>query len=177
MIIGIDISQMAFGNKGIPRYLANLVKAMITNDRVNKYLLFFSSLRQTLDQSFLEDINFPNVEVKIFHIPPILLDFIWNRIHIYTIENLIGDVDIFITSDWLEPPTRKAKKATIIYDLVVYKNPEVSTKQIVETQKRKLEWVKRESDVVFCISQATKQDVRKILGIEEKKLKVIYPGM
>jgi hypothetical protein len=43
-------------------------------------------------------------------------------------------------------------------------------------QKRKLLWVKRESSIIFCISESTKEDAVEILKIEEEKLKVVYPG-
>ena len=101
----------------------------------------------------------------------------WNKLHIFPIESLIGEIDLFITSDWTEPPAKKAKKATIIYDLIVYKYPEETAERIVETQKRKLKWVKKESKIIFCISEATKKDAMEILEIEEKRLKVIYPGI
>jgi len=113
------------------------------------------------------------VKIKTFKFPPTFLDFLWNRLHIFPIEWLIGNVDIFITSDWTEPPTRHAKKATILYDLTVYKYPKETDKKIVETQKRKLEWVKKESDIIFCISDATKKDAMEILGIEENRLRVL----
>ena len=93
------------------------------------------------------------------------------------IENFIGQIDLFITSDWTEPPTKKAKKATIIYDLIVYKHPEETEQKIISTQKRKLEWVKKESDIIFCISESTKKDVLDILNIPSNKLKVVYPGI
>jgi len=93
------------------------------------------------------------------------------------IENLIGDVDVFITSDWTEPPTKRAKKMTILYDLIVYKYPQETADKIVATQKRKLAWVKKESDMILCISEATKKDASEILGINEKQLEVIYPGV
>ncbi len=93
------------------------------------------------------------------------------------IEWLIGDVDIFITSDWTEPPTIRAKKATILYDLIVYKYPNETDKKIVKVQKQKLKWVKKESSIIFCISEATKKDAMEILGIDDKRLKVIYPGV
>ncbi len=50
-------------------------------------------------------------------------------------------------------------------------------KKIVDVQKRKLRWVRKESDLIFCISESTKKDAMGILGIEENKLKVIYPGI
>ena len=107
--------------------------------------------------------------------PSNLLDILWNRLHICPIEWFIGDIDLFITSDWTEPPARKAKKVTILYDLIVYKYPQETDKKIVEVQKRKLGWVKKESEMVLCISEATKKDAMEILGIEEERLKVIYP--
>jgi len=178
MKIGIDISQLAYENTGVANYLKNLVEEMVKVDDKNEYILFFSSLRSNIkDQiSKIKNAN-KNVQIKTFKFPLTLLDILWNKLHIFPIERLIGNVDIFITSDWVEPPTKKAKKATIIYDLIVYKHPEETAKKIVETQKRKLNWVKKESDLVFCISDATKRDAMEILGIPEEKLKVIYPGV
>ena len=47
---------------------------------------------------------------------------------------------------------------------------------IVEVQKRKLQWVKKETQRILCISEATKKDAEDILGIEKNKLSVVYPG-
>lgn len=173
MRIGIDISQITYENTGVSEYLKNLVQELLRIDKKNEYMLFFASLRRQLPSS---NFQFPNVKVKKFRIPPTVLDFIWNKLHVFPIERFIGPVDIFITSDWTEPPS-KAKKATIIYDLIVYKNPKETDSKIIKVQKRKLEWVKKESKVIFCISQATKKDAVNILGIEESRLRVLYPGV
>jgi hypothetical protein len=146
-------------------------------DQKNEYILFYSSLRRALPKSIFSLLNNPNITVRQFKIPPTLLDIIWNRLHILPIEKLIGDVDIFISSDWTQPPTLKAKKVTIIYDLIVYKYPEETDKKIVETQKRRLNWVKKECDKILCISEATRKDAKDILGIDEDKLKIAYPGI
>ena len=190
MKIGIDISQLAFENTGVSNYLRNLVINLVKTDKKNDYILFYSSLRRKLDRLFINELTGSRVEIKLFHFHPTLLDLVWNKAHIFPIEKLIGDVDVFISSDWTEPPTLKAKKATIIYDLIPYKYPEETHKKtefnflkmlispnIVDIQKRRLGWVKNEADMVFCISEATKKDAKKILGIKEDKLRVIYPGM
>lgn len=182
MKIGIDISQLAFEDTGVANYLSGLIRSLIKIDRRNKYILFYSSLRRKFLISKFQFLNKsqipnPNFKIKTFRLPPILLDLLWNRLHILPIEWLIGDVDVFITSDWTEPPTKKAKKATILYDLIVYKYPKETDGKIVSVQKRKLAWVKKESDIIFCISEATKKDAMEILGIEEKRLRVIYPGV
>jgi hypothetical protein len=172
MTIGIDISQLAYPNTGVANYLLKLVENLLKVDKKNKYILFYSSLRR----NFHLPTSGPNVEVKKFKFPPALLNILWNKLHIVPIESLIGNVDIFITSDWTEPPVRQAKKATILYDLIVYKHPEETDKKIIETQKQKIKWVQKETDFVFCISESTKNDAMEILGIEKKKLKVIYTG-
>lgn len=172
MRIGIDISQIAYENTGVSEYLKNLVEELLRIDKKNDYILFFSSLRRTFPKL---SISSSRVKIKKFRFPPTLLDFLWNKLHVFSIEKLIGKVDFFITSDWSEPPA-KSKKGTILYDLIVYKNPEETAKQIMNVQRRKLEWVKKESDIIFCISEATKKDAVDILGIEEKKLRVLYPG-
>lgn len=179
MKIGIDISQLAYEKTGVANYLRNLVEHLIETDDANEYILFGSSLRQSAKYKVLQKKykEKKNVSCKIFLFPPALLDFLWNRLHTLPIEDLIGDVDIFLSSDWTEPPTRRAKKATILYDVIVYKFPEETDGKIIETQKRKLEWVRKECAVVFCISESTKRDAREILGIEERKLRVAYPGM
>lgn len=177
MKIGIDISQLAYSNTGVANYLKSLLEQLLEQDKDNEYILFYSSLRRTLEPKTLNIKNNKRVQLKTFKFPPTLLDLMWNKLHIYPIEKFIGDVDIFITSDWTEPPTKKAKKATILYDLIVYLHPEESTEKIVTTQKRKLEWVKKETDVILCISEATKKDAKALLGIEDQRLKVVYPGV
>lgn len=177
MKIGIDVSQTAYQGTGVANYLLRLVENMVDLDKESEFILFSSSLRQRLNPEILK-FSQKNKNVKIVNskIPPRVLNIIWNRLHVLPIETFVGDVDLFITSDWTEPPARKAKKATIIYDLIVYKYPNETDSSIVNTQKRKLKWVTKESDAVFCISEATKKDVQEILGIDEKKLHVVYPG-
>lgn len=176
MKIGIDVSQLAYSNTGVANYLENLVAALIKNED-NEFVLFFSSLRRSIPPSVNEFVKKPNVNVKTFKLPPAVLNIIWNKLHKFPIELFVGNVDWFITSDWTEPPTRKARKATILYDLIVYKYPKETAGKIVEVQKNKLFWVKKESDLIFCISDSTKNDAREILGIEDDHLKVIYPGL
>lgn len=176
MRIGIDVSQIAYGNTGVSNYLGNLVRELLEKDKENSYILFFSSMRRK-PPPMLYELDSKNVQIKKFKFPPKVLDLFWNKLHILPIERLIGDVDFFITSDWTEPPAKRAKKATILYDLIVFKYPQETASKIVKTQTRKLRWVKKESDIIFCISESTKKDAEELLGIEKSKLKVLYPGV
>ena len=177
MKIGIDISQTAYQNTGVGNYLSNLVAKLLEIDKKNEYVLFFSSLRGKPAEKIIVRLEGnPRAILRSFKIPPTVLNILWNNLHKMPVEQFIGDVDVFITSDWTEPLTKKAKKATIIYDLIVYKSPEETAEKIIKTQKKKLSWVKRETDIIFTISKSGKRDVEEVLGIDPAKVKVIYPG-
>ncbi len=176
MKIGIDISQLAFKNTGVANYLSKLIESLIENDKENEYIFFFSSFRQNLPAHILKHQSNPKVTIKCFKFPPSFLDLIWNNLHILPIDWLMGKVDLLITSDWVEPPS-KSKKATIIYDLIVYKFPKETAQKIIDVQKRKLKWVKKESDLIFTISESSKKDIEELLGIDKSKIKVIIPGL
>lgn len=190
MKIGIDISQTAFPG-GVSNYLSHFVDSLIKLDKKNEYILFGSSLRNVGKFKEIENRykTNKNVKVVIKRLPPTALDTIWNKIHTMPIESLIGNVDIFITSDWTSPPTKKAKKVSIIYDLIIYKYPEeahsktefnikkaIISPNIVETQKRANKWLKKEAKLIFAISKSAKKDAVEILGLDPEKIIVIYPG-
>ncbi len=177
MRIGIDISQMAYENTGVANYLRELLTELFRIDKKNEYVLFYSSLRRSFELSSADFQSHPNVTIRRFKFPPTLLDLLWNRLHIMPVEELIGDVDLFISSDWTQPPTKNAIKATILYDLIVYKYPAETDRKIINTQKRRLKWVSKECDFIFCISKSTRTDAIDILGIDEKKLRIAYPGI
>lgn len=175
MTIGIDISQTAFSNVGVSNYLVSLVEHMVKNKH-HQFVLLFSSRSAKVPERIARVLQQDNVRLKRLRLTPMVLDVLWNRLHRIPVEKFIGPVDIFISSDWTEPPVSSARKATILYDLVVYKNPEETDKKIVKVHKRKLHWVKKESDIIFCISESTKSDAAALLEIDMKKMHVIYPG-
>ncbi len=191
MRIGIDISQTAYARTGVANLLKQLVVHLLKEDTENSYVLFFSSLRGKIDEEIIEAAKTnPRAHVQTAKIPPTVLDLLWNRLHIMPVEQLIGDVDVFISSDWTQPPTRRAIPVTIIYDLIVYKYPEEThnktsfspftfllSPNIVAVQKRRLQWVKKECQKILCISESTKLDCQNILGLEGEKLSVVYPGV
>ncbi len=176
MKIGIDVSQLAYPGTGVARYTELLIRSLTQHGSNHEYILFFSSLRREFPAAIQEQLPH-NFSLKKFRFPPTVLDIIWNELHLYPIENLIGSVDVFFSSDWTEPPARNAKKITTIHDLSIYKFPETSHPHIIKTQKRRLRRVQKESDAILCDSYATKNDVREVYNIDESKLHVVYPAV
>jgi len=175
MKIGIDISQIVYQGSGIATYTQELVENLLKADKKNDYLFFGSSLRQR--QKLKDFVKGKRAVARIYPFPPIFLEKLWNQLHIWPVEKLIGEIDVYHSSDWLQAPSR-AKKVTTIHDLIPFKYSKSFNRRgghdIVANQKRRLKWVKKECDLIMADSQATKKDVIEILGIPEKKIKVIY---
>ncbi|HUV47105.1 MAG TPA: glycosyltransferase family 1 protein [Candidatus Bathyarchaeia archaeon] len=180
MKVGIDISQITYEGTGVAAYTRSLVKALLRVDKNDdEFVLFGSSLRNRRPLiEFQKSLLAKNAKIKFSFLPPKLLEFLWNGVHIFPIENFIGEVDVFHSSDWLEPPSRKAKKVTTVHDLAVFKYPETFSPRgghnIVENQKRKLHFVKQECDLIIAVSETTKQEAMEILKIPERRIKVVY---
>lgn len=179
MKIGIDISQVAYQGTGVASYTRSLVEGFSRIGKDNQYVLFGSSLRnREILRDFTKKFDKKIFKSRLSFLPPKFLEFLWNKVHLLPIETFTGEVDVFHSSDWLEPPTKNAKKITTIHDLAIYKFPQTFSPRgghdIVKNQKRKLFFVKHYGDLVIAVSQTTKQDAIDILKIPEKKIKVIY---
>lgn len=177
MKICLDISQIAYQGTGVSRYLNGLVKAILNNQTKHQWSFFFSSLRSSLDPRLEQQIKKRGFKTKKFLFPPSLLSFLWNRLHLLDVQRLIGDNDWYISSDWTEPPAKNMRKATIIHDLAFLRYPKTVTEKIKQTQRQRLNWVKKETDIIFTDSQSTKNDLINLLNIEPEKIKVVYPGV
>src|SRR3989344_3411545 len=175
MKIAIDISQIVYEGSGVTRYTRNLVESLLQYDQKNEYTFFFSSLRRTLNKEIETNIN-NKYKLKKYRLPPTVLDFLWNRLHVVPIDYFVGDVDLILTSDWTEPPS-SSKKLTVVHDLVFLKFPETLHKKIVEVQKRRLYWVKKESTRIIADSHNTKQDLVELLAIPQERIDVVYPAV
>lgn len=162
MKIAIDISQIVYGT-GVSVYTKNLVKNLLKIDSENNYFLFGGSLRRGFDlRSFLAGLQGSSFEGKVYPVPPVLADFVWNKLHIAPIEWFTGKVDVFHSSDWTQPPS-SAFNVTTVHDLSSIISPAFSKKDwirdVSKTHSRRLELVKKEVDRIIVPSNATKKDL------------------
>ena len=177
MRIGIDASQIVYGT-GVSVYTQKLIENLAKIDHKNQYIIFAASLRakKKLNEFSQSLKNRKNFEFRIVGLPITALEILWNKLHIYPIEKFIGDVDVFHSSDWVQPPIKSTstKKITTVHDMVPYLFPASVHPRILRNQKRRLEHVKVETDAILADSQTTKDDLIKFLKIEEEKIKVVY---
>lgn len=175
MKIAIDISQVVHGT-GVSFYTRNLVLSLANLDRRNEYLLFGYSLRQNkvLGDFVREarEIN-PRFSGRIFPLPPSLVEGMGNLWPRPAVESVLGPIDLYHSSDWVEFPSRAAK-VTTIHDFSFWKFPQTAHPKIEKVMVRRLGNVRREADGVIAISQATARSGVEMAGIPREKMEVIY---
>jgi glycosyltransferase involved in cell wall biosynthesis len=180
--IAIDVSQSVYHATGVARFtinfVTNLVNAVDSND--TKILLFFSSLNHSLPDELTDLVKARKDTVKIVRwlVPPRALSFIWSS-YLRRIFSRIQTerIDLFISSDWAEPPAEIARfKATIVHDLIFKIYPETVDQVIKSAHERRLMSVSRECDLIFCDSQSTANDLKDNYTVRGK-IVVNYPGV
>ena len=178
MKIAIDISQIAYPGSGVANYTRDLVGNLLKQDGKNRYLLFGYSLRKKhILDIFLRDLRtkYENLECRTFSLPQSLVNYIGNKVHKIPLESVLGKIDIYHSSDWIQFSSQ-AKKITTVHDLIVYRFPETSDPVIIKTQKQRLFHVVNECQKIIVDSNSTKADLIKILNVEENRINVVYPG-
>ena len=171
MRIGIDISPIIYGT-GVSTYTKNLVKGLVQYCKKDQLVLFGGSLRRRGELVSFANALGNGVEKKFYYLPPTLADYLWNRKHVVNIETLTGDLDIFHSSDWAQPPTR-AFSVTTMHDMSPFTHPESMHPKIVSAHKARLKWVIKEVDYAIVPSKVTASVLSK-MGYPSNKIRVIY---
>lgn len=164
--VGFDISQIIHPG-GVANYTKNLGLELQKHDDLSM-VFFFSAFRKSY--------HGPLRNVKKFRLPPTLFEVMFNRIRTVGIEKFIGPVDVYHSSDWVQPPT-KAKTVTTYHDLVPLLFPKWSHPKIVSVNKIRLKLVEKEVDKVIAVSESTKNDLLSISKLKPSQIEVIYEGV
>lgn len=166
MTVGIDISQAAYPTTGVGVYTSELAKALVVIHPEVSWKWFFGSLRGKPPKELTQNLC-------AYPLPPTLLEPLWNQLHIFSPETLLGPIDVWHSSDWTQGPT-KAKKVTTVHDLIFLRHPDSLPRHVINVQSRRMGWVKKEVDVLIAVSQSTKKDLIDLIEIPQEKIIVVY---
>jgi glycosyltransferase involved in cell wall biosynthesis len=165
MRIGIDVTASIYQGTGVASYYRELVPQLLKLGGKHEFVLLGYALRRFQELT---------LATKRFRFPPRVMEFLWNQMHIFPVEKLVGEVDVFHAWDYLQPPAKKAKIVTTIHDLTAIKFPMYHHPLTVAAQTHRLRWVRREASLVIADSKATKKDIVELLGIEAERVRVVY---
>ena len=97
-------------------------------------------------------------------------------IYILPIEFFFGVSDVYICDGWMPITLYKSKKIAIVHDLMlkIYpQNYKFIMKVYLDVYFRQI----KKADLIVAVSETTKQDIIKYIGVSPDKIKVIYNGI
>jgi alpha-1,3-rhamnosyl/mannosyltransferase len=101
----------------------------------------------------------------------------WSRWQQYTVERVVGPLDVFHFSDWMYPPQRDGLRTTTVHDLIPLHHPQWVEPETVRMHGPKYEHAARTCDRIFVNSRFTGGEVVELLGVPEERIRVAYPGI
>jgi hypothetical protein len=97
-------------------------------------------------------------------------------VHAADLEILKPRCDLFHATKLMSPPRRSRLSATI-HDLTCWLMPECHTAANVRAEREFAERIWKRAHGLIAVSESTRADAVRLLGIDEKRIKVIYSGV
>lgn len=174
MRIGFDYTVAVTETAGIARYTSELMQALLEMDLSNEYVLII-----TKDAREDPARTLPR-EVEIRKLPFSHQGewMIWHRLGLpLPVEFFTGKVEVFHSPDALLPPLHHARGVVTIHDLSHMIYPEYMDPGIAKFFDKAMRKSIERARMVIAVSEATKLDLVRLLGVSEDKIEVIYNGV
>ena len=173
--VGIDISPVLYG-RGVSRYTANLVQALL-KDTTLQLELFGNSMRRKSDlESFAQKVGLKK-SLHATHIPPKALSLLWYRLNWPDIHYFLPKVQVFHAWEELVPPSTKIPIVATIHDIALMKYPEIAHPLTRYRHIQAWKRLKAQQAHLITVSESTRQDVIKYLDFPPEKVHLVYEAL
>lgn len=163
MRIGIDARLVYYSEAGITQYTLRLIQGLAEIDRENEFII----LQSRKDKHTI--VNKPNFKRVSLWTPS------HHRFEQYALRLEISslNLDVLHSPDFIPPFHRNCQSIITIHDLAFLIYPHFLTKDSARYYGQIDQAVKR-TDHIIAVSESTKQDIIRLLGVPEHKITVIY---
>jgi glycosyltransferase involved in cell wall biosynthesis len=176
MKVVFDGTPFLLEKTGVGHYTENLISSLAARDRNLSLQLFALSLRAG-HQLKKKSPPVAGLAVHGYNLPANLLyHHWWTRTSALPAESLLGDFDIFHSTNYQAPALREARLVSTVHDINFVRFPDMQSKGIrrfIESVPRLLE----RSRLVLADSRFTAHELQSEYGLGEDKLRVVYPGL
>jgi len=168
MRVTIDAVPLLFRSAGVKNYLHYWIEHLRGAAKGTEIRLFpwITNLPSLNHEASIADPVTTHLRVGMW--------FLMNRIA--GLEQLLGSSDIFHSTKLLRPP-RGARLTATLYDCTCWLMPEMHAATNVAFESQFAERILRRADGLIAISENTRQDAVRVLGLPPEKIHVIYPGV
>jgi glycosyltransferase involved in cell wall biosynthesis len=176
MKIVLDTIPLIYGTGAIHRTTYNLYRELILLDKRNEYALLHidRSLKREPYRALLDEKSLP--VYKIFS-PVKVIQWAWNNFNWPKLEQITGDVDLYHVTGIITPATRRAKVLVTIHGIVAEVIPELLPPERLKSLQKVLRNAMARADYYLAVSETTKKDMIKHLGVNSDIIYVVPHGV
>jgi len=165
---------------GVSLYIANLLMALSRVDERNRYVVLADAFRVRIRAKVFESllkVCGSNFEIYVAAVPGSLprrfFDAYWFG---YYLPRFVGRerADVLFAPDFLLPRRAAAGKVATIHDLVPLLFPELSDSRLWYSFRRRMNEAVASGAMFMADSRATADDMRRLLGVSEDRVKVVH---
>lgn len=163
----IDCSPLLVRSAGVKTYLYHLVRGLQELEP--------EAVRTFLAPGDLSQLDHGGGPGK--HLLKLAALGLLSRLPSSALDAAIGACDVFHCSNLLRNAPRRARLTATIHDLTAWLLPECHTQATIRADREFAERVLRRADGIVAVSENTKRDAIRLLGIPSEKIRVIYQGV
>lgn len=176
MKILIDTRLLSKGRiSGIEEYARFVIQHLLERDSKNTYQFFYSGLKKA---QFPAEWKKKNTTVLEWNVPNRLLELSMRFFGFPHIDEKLNSDIVFSPHFNFLPKMRRAKRIITFHDLSFIHFPE-----FYPLRKRIWHWQQqyatqaRSADAIIAVSEFTRQDIIKTLGVQPEKVHTVYSGI
>ncbi len=167
MKIGIDARKIR--DFGIGTHIENLIRYIPEFDRENEYLIFHSP--QDKD-------DIPQTAPNIRLVPDTSPKYSIRELVVLPVKMAIQRLDLFHATHYTLPPLRPCQGIVTIHDVIHLRFPEyLPHPAAYYYAKGMMSAAAQSAKKVITVSECSRQDIIRYLGVPEKKVEVVYNGI
>lgn len=167
MIIGIDTRMSTRNKSGIGYLVSNLVPELVKLDRDDFYKLLG------------EDCGIKQKNVKTIPLKGIFrrgFNFLWKNFYFPPANILVGSVDKFFFTNFVDFPVKTKERILLIPDLSYIHYPDYTEKKNLKFLLKHVGASVERADKIITISASAKLDILRYYKVKEEKVDVVYLG-
>lgn len=163
MRIGVDARLVYYRQAGISQYTVQLIQALARCEPQDDFTIVESI---KAERPIIQRPRFTTRQV---------LTPSHHRLERWTLplELSVLRLDVLHSPDFIAPPLRGTRSVITIHDLVFMLYPHLLTKASARYYGQ-IDLAVQRADAIIAVSEATKHDVVRLLGVPERKVTVIY---
>lgn len=169
MRVGIEVSPLTVQRTGVGNYTYYLLKHLLAEAGDIRFAGFSSGL---------QPIELPEGAGLEYHrhiaVPTRILYRAWSLLGRPRVDQLLGGVEVYHATNYVLPPVRSARRVLTLYDLSFLRMPERCSPRIVGPFARGVRRFAHEADALLTCSEAAKQDIVTLAGVDAAKVTVVY---